>query len=122
MPSPANAYRVLLVEPRGEHPLPALSFDGNQFTARGECGARYAGSFEMDAIGGLDVRMRATIPAGTQVAAGMITEEERTHDVHFYLTPRQLARGEPKPVLIPGLGRARLRVEPVGAPPMNTAR
>ncbi|MBB2487775.1 hypothetical protein H5407_21270 [Mitsuaria sp. WAJ17] len=104
-----ESLRVLIVDPQGERPIGAFTYAGSDFKGKGLCGVLYAGSYEFTPDGGAAVRMIATIPKGTRIGQDLITEEERTRELNFHLTSRQVAGDELKSLMLPGFGRARLR-------------
>ena len=109
-PAGLESLQIMLVSFGEERSLGAFSIDGDTFTGTGNCGTRSDGTFAPAADGGLDVTMTVTIPAGSRIGSGPATTEERIHRVPLHLTREQAEGKATHRVLLPGFGRARLRV------------
>ena len=102
--------RIMMVALGEERPLGTFTANGNGFRGRGNCGTLYEGSYAPASDGGLDVTMTASIPRGTRIGSSPAATEDRTFAMNLHLTAAEASGTATKKVLLPGFGRARLRI------------
>lgn len=111
MASKSESLRIMIVTMGGEQPFGVFSIEGNRFTGVGNCGTRYSGTFTVLADGATDVVMAAIIPEGTRLGSQPPVTEERHHQMNLHLSPDQAKGKSSVQVLLPGFGRARIRLD-----------
>lgn len=113
----ATKFDIFLVSQGKEIPLGTFPIAGQSFKTVGPCGVRYEGNFALASEGGAHVTMNAYVSKGLNVGPDLMTEEDRVHELRFYLAPEQIDGRAFKELQVPPFGIATLGIRMDGAAP-----
>lgn len=113
----ASKFDIFLVSQGKEIALGTFPIAGQAFQTVGPCGVRYDGTFALAKEGGAHVTMKAYVGKGLSVAPDLVTEEERVHELRFYLSPEQIDGRAFKEIQVPPFGIATLGIRLDGSAP-----
>ncbi|MFJ4271511.1 hypothetical protein ACIP29_13240 [Streptomyces coelicoflavus] len=105
----AGTYDVRVTHPTGTLDFGTFTVDENQqISGEGLRRITYRGAWHPTPGGGANVRVTATIPAGTPVDEELKTLEESQRDLEFHLDQEHLAGAKAKSVWLYGFGTSDL--------------
>ena len=102
---------VYLEAPTGEVSLGEFSLRDGAVHGTDARGVSYHGNATAVGSGSVNIELTATIPAGTRIGEGLVTDAEEQHALVFFLDDEQVAGRRTKPILLSGLGLADVRFE-----------